>query len=191
MAASPPRRSTSAAVASSSSVTQSQSRLPAPNGTSSARWPIANDGVVPIPTSSPCSRIAFACVDASSASVVHCWPVAAGTYWRQSVQIGQDGGGLSAAGNCVPHALQMNLSIPVTLRGEWGDATAEPGHAAERADRRRGARARLRQPRLPARRRRADPPSPRREAVDRVPAALPRLAPLAAAAAGTVHGAVL
>jgi hypothetical protein len=91
--------------------------LPSPNGTSSARWPIANDGVVPIPTSSPCSRIVFSWSAASSASVVHCCPVAAGTYWRQSVQIGQDSGGVSASGNWVPHALQMNLSMPWTLNG--------------------------------------------------------------------------
>ena len=59
MPASPPRRSTSAAVASSSSVMQSQSRLESPNGTSSARWPIANEGLVPIPMSSPSARISF------------------------------------------------------------------------------------------------------------------------------------
>ena len=103
MPASPPRASTAAAVASSTSVTQSHSRLLSPYGTSSARWPIAKCGSVPIPMSAPSSRIAFSWSVRSAASVVHCCP-AGGTYWRGSSQIGQLGGGLSASGNCVPQA---------------------------------------------------------------------------------------
>ena len=57
------------------------------------------------------------------------------------------------------------------------DAAAEPGDAARRVDRRPGARARLRQPRLPPRRDGTDPPALQRQALDRVPARVPRLAP--------------
>src|SRR4051794_6389123 len=81
-----------------------------PNGTSSARWPIANDGSVPIPTSSPSSRIAFVWSAASSSSVVQRWP-SRPTYWRWSVQIGHDGGGRSDSANWVPHVTQMNRSM--------------------------------------------------------------------------------
>src|SRR4051794_24618737 len=88
IAASPPRRSTSAAVASSSSVTQSHSRFAEPYGTSSARWPMANRGSVPMPVSPASSRTALRCVERSASSVVHCWPET-GTYWRGSSQTGQ------------------------------------------------------------------------------------------------------
>ena len=52
-------------------------------------------------------------------------------------------------------------------------------------------RSRLRQPRLPPRRVRPDPATLRREALDRLPAAVPRLAPQPAAAARSLHRAVL
>ena len=64
------------------------------------------------------------------------------------------------------------------------DAAAEPGHAARRADRPPGSWSRVREPRVPPRRARPHPPSLQREAVDRVPATVPRLAPLAADATG-------
>src|SRR5262249_12786572 len=71
------------------------------------------------------------------------------------------------------------------------DAAAEPGHTEERADRPPRARARVREPRLPARRERADPAPLQRSPLDRVPARVPRLAPVAADAARPVHGALL
>src|SRR3954469_24524681 len=113
IAASPPRRSISAAVSSSSSVTQSQSRLRSPNGTSSARWPMANFGSVPMPVSSRCGRTALVCSARSSASVVHCCPPS-GTYWRSSSQIGHAGGGASESGYWTPQATQMYRSATAT-----------------------------------------------------------------------------
>jgi hypothetical protein len=38
--------------------------------------------------------------------VVHCCPPGR-TYWRGSLQIGQDAGGSSESGYCVPQATQM------------------------------------------------------------------------------------
>ena len=61
-----------------------------------------------------------------------------------------------------------------------GDLIADPG-----------AWARLRQPRLPPRRGGAHPPALRRQALDRLPARVPRLAPRAADAARPLHGALL
>ena len=52
IAASPPRARTSAIVASSIRVMQSHSTLPAGVRTSSARWPIAKAGMVPMPNRS-------------------------------------------------------------------------------------------------------------------------------------------
>ena len=72
-----------------------------------------------------------------------------------------------------------------------GDAAPEPGHAAQRARRRSRARPRLREPRLPARRDRGDPPAVRRQALDRLPARVPRPVAPPAAAAGALHRAVL
>src|SRR3954454_4991700 len=89
---------------------QSHSTLESPNGTSSARWPIANDGSVPMPTSSCSSRIAFVWSAASYSSVVQRWP-SRPTYWRWSVQIGHDGGGRSDSANWVPHVTQMNRTM--------------------------------------------------------------------------------
>ena len=77
------------------------------------------------------------------------------------------------------------------LRYRWAHAAPEPGDAVERADRHAGARARARQPRLPARRARPHPAPLRDPALDRLPARVPRLAPLAADAARPLHGAVL
>src|SRR5687767_4026103 len=107
MPARPPRRSTSAAVASSSRLMQSHRRLLSPNGTSSARCAMANAGVVPMPVSPPSSRIVFSWSTASSATVVQRWP-SRGTYWRGSVQTGQDGGGASASANWMPQVTHMN-----------------------------------------------------------------------------------
>src|SRR3954451_14422286 len=107
----PPRRSTSAAVVSASSVTQSHRRFEPANGTSSARWPIANFGVVPMPTSLPSRSIVFSWSRCSAARVVHCWP-SGGTYWRGSTQIGHSGGGSSRSANWVPHATQPKRSMP-------------------------------------------------------------------------------
>ena len=118
MPVSPPRASTAAAVASSSRLTQSHSRLPSPCGTSSARWPIAKCGSVPIPVRPPSSRIVFARSAARSACVVHAWPEA-GTYWRGSSQIGHRGGGPSVAANCVPQVTQMCSVIARGAYGQW------------------------------------------------------------------------
>src|SRR5215210_4242724 len=123
MAASPPRRSTSAAPASSSSVMQSHIRFESPQGTISARWPIANAGSVPMPAIVPSSRSSFAWPAASSASVVHRWP-AGGTYWRGSMQIGHSPGGPSESANWVPQATQMYRAMPGCL---------QPAGALERA----------------------------------------------------------
>jgi len=73
-------------------------------GTRSARWPIANEGSVPIPTKPASSRIQFPWLSRSAPSVVHCWP-STGTYWRASSQIGQRTGDGSA--NCVPQVAQI------------------------------------------------------------------------------------
>ena len=51
MARIPPRALTSAIVLSSSSEMQSQSKFPPGDCKSSARWPIANSGLVPMPRS--------------------------------------------------------------------------------------------------------------------------------------------
>ena len=66
----------------------------------------AKCGVVPIPTRSPSARTSFVRPARSCAMVVHCWPPGR-TYWRGSVQMGQDLGGASESGYCVPHATQM------------------------------------------------------------------------------------
>src|SRR5439155_777457 len=78
----------SPAVSSSSSVMQSHSRLPSPQGTSSARWPMAKRGSVAMPTRPASSRISLRCSRASPAIVVHCWP-SGGTYRPRSSPIGE------------------------------------------------------------------------------------------------------
>ena len=74
---------------------------------------------------------------------------------------------------------------------EPANAVAEPRHAARRARRRPGARARLRESRLSPRRGRSDPAPLRRPALDLVPPRVQGLATLEAAAAREVHRAVL
>src|SRR3954451_3783317 len=140
IAASPPRRSISEAVSSSSSVTQSQSRFRSPNGTSSARWPMPNFGSGPMPVSSRCGRTALLCSGRSSASVVHCCPLS-GTYWRSSSQIGHAAGGASESGYWTPQATQMYRSAtgtryrrePEHRRRRW---SLPPGRRGGRSDRR-------------------------------------------------------
>ena len=106
IAASPPSASTASAVASSSSDTHSHSTLPTALGTTSARWPIANRGSVPIPISPPSRRTVLTCVAASSAIVVQRCPPA-GTHWRGSSQIAHVSGGRSEAACWTPHVWQM------------------------------------------------------------------------------------
>src|SRR4051812_21475091 len=112
---------------------QSHSTFESPNGTSSARWPIANDGSVPIPTSSCSSRIAFVWSAASSSSVVQRWP-SRPTYCRWSVQIGHDGGWSSRSANWAPHVTQTKRSMRRTLRRDsYGGPTRGGGPRAMRA----------------------------------------------------------
>src|SRR5512134_1944725 len=86
--------------------------------------------------------------------------------------------------------------VPTRLAGStlaypaWR-AFAEPGDAARGARRRPGARARVRKPRLPPRRRRAHRAAVRRPPLDRLPAGVQGLAARAAPPAGTVHRALL
>src|SRR4051794_20420432 len=113
IAASPPRRSTSPAVSSSSSVMQSHSRLPEPWGTSSARWPMANRGSMPIPVRPASSRTALWCEPRSSSRVVHCWP-STGTYWRASSHTGQAPAGPP---NCTPQVAHTGSIRPRSCHG--------------------------------------------------------------------------
>ena len=73
----------------------------------------------------------------------------------------------------------------------FSDAAAEPGHTARRAGRRPGAWPGLRKPRLPPRRSGPHPPALQRQALDRLPARVPRLAAAAAAPARPLHRALL
>jgi hypothetical protein len=100
-------------VASSSSVTHSHSTLPIALGTTSARWPIANRGSVPIPISSPSRRTVLTWVAARSPIVVQRCP-STGTHWRASSQIGQASGGRSEAPNWIPHVWQMGSVLTAT-----------------------------------------------------------------------------
>jgi hypothetical protein len=71
IATTPPRLRTAATVASSTRLMQSQRMPPDGVATWSARWPIANAGSVPIPTSPGASgSIRFRWVARSSPSVV-------------------------------------------------------------------------------------------------------------------------
>src|SRR6266700_2051573 len=104
IAATPPAPRTAAIVASSSRVMQSHSRLPSAVRTRSARWPIANEGSVPVtPGSSSSIRLAWPSRRASS--VVHRWP-SQPTYWRPSSQTGQRAGGDDEGANWTPHVTQ-------------------------------------------------------------------------------------
>src|SRR5205809_1038041 len=113
MAAIPPRSVTARLVNSSSRVTQSQSTFPAGDCTSRARWPMANEGAVPIPTSrSSCRRNSLWWPRCRSAKVVQRWP-SGPMYWRSSSQIKQCAGGASPVSSyCIPHVTQMKLLIP-------------------------------------------------------------------------------
>ena len=85
---------------------QSQSTLPALLSTSSARWPIANDGMQPMPRMPWSSRMSASCSARNSSNVSQTWPSSCGTYCRGSSQIGHAAGGSSLGGYCVPQALQ-------------------------------------------------------------------------------------
>src|SRR4051812_38795139 len=82
----------------------SQSTFASPCGTSSARWPIAKSGFVPMPMKPASARIQLPWSSRNASSVVHCWP-SAGTHWRESSQTGQRDG--SGTPNCVPHVTQI------------------------------------------------------------------------------------
>jgi hypothetical protein len=86
---------------------QSHRTFESPCGTSSARWPIAKRGSVPIPVSEPSARIALTCEPRNSESVVHACPDC-GTYWRGSSQIGQRSG--SSDANWTPHVTQIKAT---------------------------------------------------------------------------------
>ena len=100
---------------------QSQRTLPAPLFTSSARWPIANDGVQPMPRMPWSSRISGSCVLRNSSHVSHTCPSSCGMYWRGSSQIGHAAGGASLGGYCVPQALQTYV---VNVRAALPDVSA-------------------------------------------------------------------
>ena len=87
---------------------QSHMTLVDPAGTSSSRWPIANDGSVPIPVKPASSRTSLRWSRRSSSRVVHRCP-SAGTYCRGSSQIGHSEGGSAVSGNCVPQVSQTKL----------------------------------------------------------------------------------
>src|SRR5712691_1269403 len=111
IACKPPRLLTKVTVAASSMAMQSHKTFPLGVQTTSARWPMANDGCDPMPMSpgSYC-RYELKCVAASTDSVVHFCPPA-GTYWRSSSQIAQLCGGALLGAYCVPQAVQTKASI--------------------------------------------------------------------------------
>jgi hypothetical protein len=102
---SPPPRSTSAArlveqrdaVPHQPARTVRHEQRPLPDG---------EPGLHPQAGQSVSSRISDRWLAASSAGVVHDWPVS-GTYWRGSSQIGHAGGGSSVSANWVPQVTQM------------------------------------------------------------------------------------
>src|SRR4051812_30165165 len=104
----PPRSSTARTESASRSVTQSHMTFVEAAGTSRRRWPIANDGSVPIPVKPASSRTSLRWSRRSSPRVVHCCP-SSGTYCRGSSQIGHSGGGSVLSGNCVPQVEQTKL----------------------------------------------------------------------------------
>src|ERR1044072_6152367 len=59
-------------------------------------------------------RQPFTWVMPSLCCVVQPWPDG-GTYCRSSSQIGQFGGGCSAGGYCVPHVVQMNACMLISV----------------------------------------------------------------------------
>src|SRR4051794_40638591 len=110
----PPRSSTARTESASRSVTQSHMTFVEAAGTSRRRWPIANDGSVPIPVKPASSRTSLRWSRRSSPRVVHCCP-SSGTYCRGSSQIGHSGGRSVLSGNCVPQVEQTKLGIGVIL----------------------------------------------------------------------------
>src|SRR5271169_773313 len=116
----PPSAPMSVTVAASTREMQSHSTLPPAVRSSSARWPIAKAGWVPMPiTPGPCSCQLLKWEAASAGSVVQVCP-RAGTYWRSSSQIGQCVGGASPGANCAPQAVQMKAGISDALSALGG-----------------------------------------------------------------------
>jgi len=92
---SPPSALTTSTIASSIRLTQSHSTLPCGVRSSNARWPIPNDGEVPMPINSASRRNVAMCDFRNCARLVHCCPVG-GTNCRSSSQIEQRAAGCSA-----------------------------------------------------------------------------------------------
>src|SRR6201747_2987686 len=90
---------------------QSHRMLPSGVHTSSARCPMANLGVVPMPIR-PGSywRNPLWCEIRKRSSVVHDCP-SGGMCWRSSSHTGQCAGGTSLGGYCVPQVEQMNAGM--------------------------------------------------------------------------------
>src|ERR1700704_4120072 len=111
MACNPPSPLIRVTVASSISEMQSQRMLPCGVQTSSARCPMANLGVVPMPIR-PGSywRNPLWCEIRKRSSVVHDCP-SGGRYWRSSSHTGHRAGGTSLGGYCVPQVEQMNAGM--------------------------------------------------------------------------------
>ena len=136
IAPSPPCASTTRIAARSIRLMQSQSTLlpglsRAAAGTSSARWPIANFGSVPMPSRpSPSSLSARRWRAHSPSSVVHSCP-AQPTYWRSSAQIGQRSGEPSLSANCVPQVTQM-ACMAVELRSKGYSGQQLTNHVRRR-----------------------------------------------------------
>src|SRR5215470_3825901 len=111
IARNPPSPLIRVTVASSISEMQSHRMLPSGVHNSSARCPIANLGVVPMPIR-PGSywRNPLWWVIRSRANVVHDCP-SGGMNWRSSWHTGHWAGGVSLGGYCVPQLEQMNAGI--------------------------------------------------------------------------------
>jgi len=118
MARNPPSPLTKVTVASSIREMQSQRTFPSGVHKSSARCPMANLGVVPMPMI-PGSywRNPLWCEILSLSSVVHDWP-SGGMNWRSSLHTGQWAGGASLGGYCVPQVEQMKACM-VSSFGYW------------------------------------------------------------------------
>src|SRR5215831_20649783 len=121
MAFRPPRPLIKVMVAASSIAMQSHKIFPLGVQTSSARWPMANDGCVPMPINpGSCCRNELKCPAAKASSVVQVCP-RGGTYCRSSSQIAHWRGATSLGLYCMPHAVQMNGAITL-LRKDAPDA---------------------------------------------------------------------
>ena len=116
----PPSARTISTAASSMNETQSHITLVSPERTSSARWPMAKDGDVPMPMRpGACWRNAEKCVRRIASSVVQDCP-SGFAYCRSSWQIAQPEGGASEGGYCVPQVVQMKAAMarpPVRRKG--------------------------------------------------------------------------